>query len=312
MRTIEKPKVATKLMTRSYIFFFLTCMCFLLLLISYCYHNNIILINNNNNDKSVDSIRAVQPETLETKLKHFDWKFYLKHNPDLIYSGINTEERATEHFSNYGYLEERWSNQAESPSSLACLRVKGMVNIQKELFQQACEHYTKSSMSTEVLKVEATSTPSIPELVTQVRSRASSDAVVSSSSSVDSPSTNGGLLTNVNVKSDDAIESRSLIAAIDDFLLRFYHSISELYSKPSETLEMKMKHFDWLFYLKHNPDLNDRDITTEEQAIEHYSKYGYLEERWNNEEESPSTYACLMARGILSKSDWTQYCSERR
>jgi hypothetical protein len=23
-------------------------------------------------------------------------------------------------------------------------------------------------------------------------------------------------------------------------------------------------------------------------------------------------YACHMARGILSKSDWTQYCSERR
>jgi hypothetical protein len=256
---------------------------------------------------------ALQPEALETKLKHFDWKFYLKHNPDLIYSGINTQEQAIEHFSNYGYLEERWSNQAESPSSLACLRVKGVVNIQKELFQQACEHYTKSSLSTEVSKVEVTSTPSIPELVAQVRSRVSSDAVVSSSSSVDSPGTNdGGLLTDVNVKSDDAIESRSLIAAIDDFLLSFYHSIAELYSKPSETLEMKMKQFDWQFYLKHNPDLKDRDITTEEQAIEHYSNYGYLEERWSNEEESPSMYACHMARGILSKSDWTQYCSERR
>ena len=322
MRTIDKPKIVMKLLTRYYAFLCLTCTCFLLLLVSYCYHNHIIINNNNNKNNnlfsaSVGSIRGVketkqQHDILETKLKHFDWQFYLKHNPDLIYSGIKTKERAIEHYSNYGFLEERWSNQAESPSSLACLRVKGMVNLQLELLQ-ACEHYSKSSLPTKVLKLAAASSPSTPELVTPdtpVRSGAIPSAFVSSSRSADTSGTNGGLLT--NVKSDDANESRSLIVAIGDFLTIFYHSIAELYSKSSDTLEMKLKHFDWQFYLKHNPDLIDSGINTEERAIEHYSNYGYFEERWSNEEDSPSMHACQIARDILSKSDWIKYCSDNR
>ena len=37
----------------------------------------------------------------------FDWQAYLKYNPDLVASGINTEQAARDHYNNYGYKEGR-------------------------------------------------------------------------------------------------------------------------------------------------------------------------------------------------------------
>jgi hypothetical protein len=70
-------------------------------------------------------------------LKVFDWKFYLKLNPDLIVAGIIDEERAIDHFTKYGIHEHRWGSPKLKPSLVACTRAKHIVAANIE-YQSYC------------------------------------------------------------------------------------------------------------------------------------------------------------------------------
>lgn len=76
---------------------------------------------------SVKIEKELKKMTFQDKLKKFDWKFYVKINPDLAPNGITTEKRAIEHYTNYGFKEQRWSDPHEIPSETACHHAKKMV-----------------------------------------------------------------------------------------------------------------------------------------------------------------------------------------
>jgi len=65
--------------------------------------------------------------TLHDKLQRFDWQFYVKLNPDLAPHGITTKEKAIEHYTNFGFREQRWSGPHEVPSKMACSHAKNVV-----------------------------------------------------------------------------------------------------------------------------------------------------------------------------------------
>ena len=76
---------------------------------------------------SVKIEKELNKMTFEDKMKKFDWKFYVKINPDLAPNGITTEKKALEHYTIYGFREQRWSNPHEIPSKVACHHAKNMV-----------------------------------------------------------------------------------------------------------------------------------------------------------------------------------------
>ena len=47
-------------------------------------------------------------------LEFFDWKYYINKYPDLIKNGINSEDKAKQHWENYGCKEGRKCNQIKS------------------------------------------------------------------------------------------------------------------------------------------------------------------------------------------------------
>ena len=79
--------------------------------------------------KTVEQSLVRDPKNTEfrEKMKRFDWQFYLKHNPDLEPHGINNEKKAIEHYSNFGFREQRWSGPHEVPSKVACEHLKIVV-----------------------------------------------------------------------------------------------------------------------------------------------------------------------------------------
>lgn len=91
---------------------------------------------------SVKIEKELKKMTFQDKIKKFDWKFYVKINPDLAPNGITTEKMAIEHYTNYGFLEQRWSNPHEMPSKVACHHAKNMVPPPAEYLAVCIKHYT--------------------------------------------------------------------------------------------------------------------------------------------------------------------------
>ena len=69
--------------------------------------------------------KYVQAEPPKT---NFDWKFYLKNNPDLGNAGLTTEQQANDHWNNYGKQEGRLPN-ATIISSMATLGKIGYIDV---------------------------------------------------------------------------------------------------------------------------------------------------------------------------------------
>ena len=44
-------------------------------------------------------------ESIDDELKLFDWRLYLRLNPDVFASGVKTEEDAIQHYTDVGYTE---------------------------------------------------------------------------------------------------------------------------------------------------------------------------------------------------------------
>ena len=63
---------------------------------------------------------------------NFDWKFYINVYDDLRKAGVNNEQKAIQHFINYGYKERRRTHsiiQSNTPiSTLPIQQVIGHVN----------------------------------------------------------------------------------------------------------------------------------------------------------------------------------------
>ena len=77
----------------------------------------------------VISLNIVHVESTTKVVKYpLDWEFYLKYNPDLIQAGINTKDRAIEHYRNFGEKEKRWHHPDDQPSFDACDRAKDILN----------------------------------------------------------------------------------------------------------------------------------------------------------------------------------------
>jgi len=69
--------------------------------------------------------KYVQAEPPKT---NFDWKFYLKNNPDLGNAGLTTEQHANDHWNTYGKQEGRLPN-ATIMSSMATLGKIGYIDV---------------------------------------------------------------------------------------------------------------------------------------------------------------------------------------
>jgi len=82
------------------------------------------------------------------------------------------------------------------------------------------------------------------------------------------------------------------------------------YCEELEHMQHKLKLFDWSFYLKYNPDLTAAGVENEEQATDHYIKFGYHEKRWSNSKEKPTLAACLHAKEIIVLNpEYATYCN---
>jgi len=87
-------------------------------------------------------------------------------------------------------------------------------------------------------------------------------------------------------------------------------SLETAYCEDLEHMQYKLKLFDWSFYLKYNPDLNAAGVENEEQATEHFIKFGYHEKRWSNPKEKPTLAACLHAKEIIVLNPkYATYCN---
>lgn len=66
-----------------------------------------------------------------------------------------------------------------------------------------------------------------------------------------------------------------------------------------KALNDSLKLFDWRFYLEINHDIADLGIKTEEQARDHYIRYGYYQQRWMNASLIPSNEGCMQAMDVI-------------
>ena len=78
---------------------------------------------------------------LSHALEVFDWKFYLKLNPDLIAAGVINKESAIDHFTKYGIHEHRWGSPKLKPSLVACTRAMQIIAANIE-YQNYCTRKT--------------------------------------------------------------------------------------------------------------------------------------------------------------------------
>lgn len=51
--------------------------------------------------------------SIDDKLKLFDWRLYLRLNPDVFAAGVKTEDDAIQHYTDVAYIERRSSNPLE-------------------------------------------------------------------------------------------------------------------------------------------------------------------------------------------------------
>ena len=87
-------------------------------------------------------------------------------------------------------------------------------------------------------------------------------------------------------------------------------TIETAYCDDLEHMQYKLKLFDWSFYLKYNPDLKAAGVENEEQATQHYIKFGYHEKRWSNPKEKPTLSSCLHAKEIVVLNpEYATYCN---
>jgi hypothetical protein len=73
--------------------------------------------NNSSSVYTLDSNRSKDQDNyklLQDKLKKFDWKFYLKSNPDLLAAGLKTKRDALKHYRKHGFKENRFSSSSEA------------------------------------------------------------------------------------------------------------------------------------------------------------------------------------------------------
>ena len=81
----------------------------------------------------------------------------------------------------------------------------------------------------------------------------------------------------------------------------------------SDKLEEKISQFQWIFYLKMNPDILSKGlITTYELALEHYIQKGYKQRRWSNPTEQPSEYACLLGKDVIPAQLFLKRCNYQK
>ena len=73
--------------------------------------------SNSSSVYTLDSDRSKDQDKyklLQDKLKKFDWKFYLKSNPDLLAAGLKTKRDAIKHYRKHGFKEKRFSSSIEA------------------------------------------------------------------------------------------------------------------------------------------------------------------------------------------------------
>jgi len=73
--------------------------------------------SNSSSVYTLDSDRSKDQDKyklLQDKLKKFDWKFYLKSNPDLLAAGLKTKRDALKHYRKHGFKEKRFSSSIEA------------------------------------------------------------------------------------------------------------------------------------------------------------------------------------------------------
>ncbi len=63
--------------------------------------------------------KKLSGETLDDKLKLFNWRFYVKNNEDLSKAGMKTLKNAVKHYISTGYFEKRPCSPKEPIAAIA-------------------------------------------------------------------------------------------------------------------------------------------------------------------------------------------------
>ena len=250
------------------------------------------------------------------KLKYFDWKFYQRTNPDLQSAGVVSETQLLEHFKNYGLRENRWCSPIEKPVEAACLRV--IYVFPPKQFHYYCGSYPifhpysltkrlQDKMAMFDWKFYLQHNPDLKSANIETEeqaaghykpygyfdrrwSNATEQPTLGScirAKDVLTPSEYATICSEESIaKSDFTIFETSIFRESSSFSSSYNNSSSSSIQaldsdrrSKNPLLQEKLKKFDWKFYLKSNPDLVAAGLKTKREAVRHYWKHGFKENR---------------------------------
>ena len=255
---------------------------------------------------SINCLNGSLISKLNESLKVFDWQFYLEVNRDITTSGFLTEVQAKNHYIRYGNKDNRWINASMIPSYNGCIYGMDII-IKNPKYSILCPRLKELKDRLNVFDwkfyLEAN-----PDLI-PIKFNTSEAALnhfkmygylekrwINAS---ELPSPRNCMLVEAMINNSNpfflsACRHRGLLS-----------SSKKRNLKQSHALEV----FDWKFYLKLNPDLVAGGISSEESAVDHFTKYGIHEHRWGSPKLKPSLVACTRASQIIAANiEYQNYC----
>jgi len=222
----------------------------------------------------------------------FDWKFYLKYNPDLKIANILTETQAAGHYKLYGYFDRRWSNSSEQPTLGSCIRAKDVLTPSEYATKCSEESIAKSDFTifeSNLIKESSSngSKNSVLPIKDQEKNSVFSikDQEKNSVLSIKDQGKNSVLSIKDQGKNSVLSikdQGNNSVLSIKDQGNNSVLSIKD----QSKLLQERLKKFDWKFYLKSNPDLVAAGLKTKRDAVKHFWKFGFRENRLSNPVEA--------------------------
>ena len=265
----------------------------------------------NNNNKTMTD------DALVEKLSLFDWKFYLNIYSKLRTNGVLTKDQAVDHYSQFGFKENRWISPHEKPSILACIHVLDIIPAQD--FIRNCTYPIFNTFTLDKRlssKVDSFDWKFYlhfnPDLKSAANNMTSELQALSHykrygfyerrwSSPLEQPS-------------PSACSRAKRLHLIDDNqeYREYCNRCQQLY-RESLFMQQKLETFDWEFYLSVNPDLRlSQGVSSKEEAVDHYKRAGYKEDRWASPYDLPSVTACIHSKDAIDASypDVQSYCEQ--
>lgn len=297
--------------------------------------------------------KKLSGETLDDKLKLFNWRFYVKNNEDLSKAGMKTLKNAVKHYISTGYFEKRPCSPKEPIAAIATADKNkdsiGLPTNTTTVTHAATISLTEKPSKAEV-KVMTSKDPLNVKLINfdwrfylRFNKDVSRAGIKTENEALEHFTKIGFHENRPSNSTEISLPNESLEDKLKLFDWKYYlrsnmdlvqagirnkkdaikHYTESGYIEgrpsnpaegqaPTESLEDKVKQFDWIFYLKYNPDLSYVGIYTKKQAIQHFIKSGYTEKRWSSPFEIPTSVACIHGKAIIDLNpDFSTYCSDQ-